>query len=420
MIAAPRTCRACRGRLDTLYDLGDLHLSTFLLPHEAEPPKAPLILAACAECKLVQLGHTVPREQLFEHYWYLSGVNETMQAELADIVDDAVRKVGPFKLGDVVLDIGANDGTLLQRYRTLGLNPLSEGPIRVAYEPAKNLQHALHEHADVVISDYFPERYAEVQKTEGHVKIITSIAMVYAVDDLAPFLTAIAALLHPDGVWIVQFQDLAGMLRKTAFDNICHEHLCYFSLESFSALLPAYGLRVVDAEPRAINGGSVRLTVRHRQHPVSARVAQWRERERGCQEWATLERFGWQIKEVVRQIRAAVDARRSRGQTVDLYGASTKANTLLQVCQLDLYWLRQAWERSPAKIGRRTAGTGVPIVNEADGRAHPPDALLCGIWQFRDAVLAREAAYLTAGGSIIFPLPSVDVVGYGKVTHAYA
>ena len=407
MIANPRVCRACRGRLGPLYDFGDLHLSTFLLPTEEEPPKAPLTLCACEDCRLVQLGHTVPRELLFEHYWYLSGINETMQAELFDVVDTAVAQVGAFEVGDVVLDLGANDGTLLSRYPTHGK------VTRVAFEPAKNLQRPLHPHAEIVIPTYFPEQYRDIKGLEGRVKIITSIAMVYAVDDLAPFLTAIAALLHDDGVWVVQFQDLAGMLRATAFDNVCHEHLCYFSVESFRNLLPAYGLKVVDAVSRPINGGSVRLTIKHAVHGVHPRVLQWLDHEKGCQDWHALEKFGWQVQERVRLIRATLAARIDRGQTVDLYGASTKANTLLQVCHLDPRWLRQAWERSPAKVGRRTSGSGIPIVSEDHGRAHPPDALLAGVWQFRPAIVQREAEYLSRGGCFIFPLPTVDVVTEG-------
>jgi hypothetical protein len=403
-------CRACRSGLEPLVDLGDICLSGFPARDEADRPRAPLLLCACGACRLVQLGHTVSRDDLFCHYWYQSGINETMRDELASVVEDAVMRVGEMTPNDVVLDIGANDGTLLTHYRTLGLNPLHDGPIRVAYEPARNLQEALRLAADVIVADYFPERYKEIQRLEGRVKIITSIAMVYAVNALAPFLAAIAALLHRDGVWIVQFQDLAQMLQTRAFDNICHEHLCYFSLESFGKLLVPYGLQVVDAGRRAINGGSLRLTVQHSGHQVDRHVMERLAEESGCQQWTALEAFDARVQETIRHIRGAVTPWIGRGRTVDLYGASTKANTLLQVCHVDHRVLRQAWERSPEKVGRRTVGTDIPIVSEEDGRADPPDALLVGIWQFREAILVRESAFLRSGGTLIFPLPNVDLV----------
>src|SRR5262245_59466501 len=232
-----RDCRGCHGTLDPILNLGDIQLTGYLAPDEPARPTAPLFLCACSECTLVQLAHTVPRDLLFTQYWYRSAVNETMQAELAGLVDQAVARVGGLRAGDLVLDIGANDGTLLSRYPTY-----EPQVMRLAYEPAENLQPSVRQHADLVLPEYFPDQFRLIHTLGGQVRIITSIAMIYAVDDLAPFLTAVAALLAPDGVWIVQFQDLAGMLKMTAFDNIVHEHLCYFSLESFANLLGPYGL----------------------------------------------------------------------------------------------------------------------------------------------------------------------------------
>jgi NDP-4-keto-2,6-dideoxyhexose 3-C-methyltransferase len=405
-VAVPRVCRHCRGTLDPFLDLGALQLTGYLAPDEAARPTAPLVLCACSDCKLVQLAHTVAPDLLFRQYWYRSGVNEVMAAELRHVVQDAVARVGGLSAQDTVLDLGANDGTLLACYPRFATRAI----YRIAYEPARNLLAPLRAHADHVVSGYFPAGFPMLTHHLGRMKIITSIAMVYAVDDLAPFLTAIAALLHQDGVWVVQFQDLAGMLQATAFDNVCHEHLCYFSLASFSALLQPYGLQVTHAERRAINGGSYRLIVQHRGHAPDETVATVAAWETGCQHWAHLEHFAWRTQEVSRQIRAALSVLLERGEVIDLYGASTKANTLLQVCGLNHEWLRQAWERSPEKVGRRTAGTDIPIVDEATGRADPPAALLVGIWQFREAVLAREADYLAGRGLLLFPLPAVDVV----------
>jgi len=404
MIYAPRPCRSCGNRLESLVDLGFVTLSGFVRPGE-DRDRAPLVVGVCPNCKLVQLKHTVTRDALFRRYWYQSGINEAMRAELHSIVDEAVARLPPFEAGDAVLDIGANDGTLLARYSAHDPHVL-----RVAYEPAQNLQGALHAYAPVVVPDYFPEQYGAVKGLEGRVKVITAIAMVYAVDDLEPFLRAVTALLHEDGIWVVQFQDLAGMLRSCAFDNICHEHLTYPSLTSFSKLVAPFGLHVIDAEERAINGGSYRLTVARTHHQASPCVSALRQREAIAEDWEALEAFEGRVQERVAQIRAALSAYRSQGQVIDLYGASTKANTLLQVCKLDRRWLRQAWERSPEKVGRRTAGSEIPIVSEDEGRANPPAALLVGIWQFRDTVIAREHDYLRAGGRMIFPLPRVDVV----------
>jgi hypothetical protein len=400
-----RPCRACGGALESVLDLGPLRLSAFPTAADAAEPPVPLDLCQCGACRLVQLRHTVDPDQLFRQYWYRSGINETMRAELADVVAAGIQAVGGLQAGDVVLDVGANDGTLLAEYRRQAPEVRVR---RIAYEPADNLRDALTAHCERLVPTYYP---AQAAHWRGDVRILTSIACFYDLDDPHAFVAAVADTLTPDGVWIVQFQDLWQMLRATAFDNIVHEHLVYYALASFERLIEAHGLRVVSASRRAINGGSYRLIVRRSAYDATdGSVVALRLLEQGCEHWETLHRFAWRVGEAQREIRAALGAAYRAGQAIDLYGASTKGNTLLQYCGIGPEWLRQAWERSPEKWGRQTV-TGIPIVSEIAGRTHPPDLLLCGIWQFREAVLAREADYLRQGGRLLFPLPVVDLVG---------
>jgi hypothetical protein len=410
MIVTDKACRVCGGRLDTLLSLGDLYPSHFRLPSEPLPSKIPLDYCACRICRLVQLRHTVEADALFRQYWYLSGVNEVMRAELADVVRMGLVYVGAPRAGEYVLDVGANDGTLLAEYDRQAPDAHI---LRVAVEPADNLQAALATHCEIRLHGFFPaccaNPLANYKNLEGHVKILTSIACVYAADDPRSFVTMVRRLLHHDGVWIVQFQDLHQMTEATAFDNITYEHLIYYSLASFGRLLEGSGLRIVSVDRRAINGGSLRLYIRHAGFPAGRSVDELLQAEQGCEDWDTLVRFGWRVGVITGQIRAAVEAVQRSGGVIDGYGASTKFNTLAQVVGLGPGELRQIWERSPEKVGRLMA-TGVPIVSEEDGRLDPPAALLAGLWQFRDHVIAREAEYLAEGKAMIFPLPAVDIV----------
>jgi len=390
MTVRERACRACRASLATVFDMGTLALSNFP-DGAARLPGAPLDLCRCRSCGLVQLRHTVSPDALFKRYWYLSGVNESMRAELADVVADAVAHHGNLGRGDIVVDVGANDGTLLAAY--------PPGVTRVAFEPAENLQEALGRHADVRRMEYFPGSL----RLKGSASILTSIACFYAVDDPLAFVAAVDDSLTRDGVWVVQFQDLHQMIEATAFDDVCHEHLFYPSLASTERMLEGFDLRVIDAQRRPVNGGSLRLTVGRKWRGVSPNVRRLRDMEAGCEDLTTLLDFAERAETARAQIRAAVD---SYGGVVDLYGASTKGNMLLQFCGLGPGRIRQAWERSPEKWGRRTV-TGIPIVSEDVGRADPPGLLLVVIWQFREAILRREASF---GGRFLFPLPRVEVV----------
>lgn len=394
-----RSCRVCSGPLDTILDLGHLHPSGFLRPEEEPLPKVPHDLCVCGHCRLVQLRHTMEPDLMFRQYWYLSGINETMREELADIAAQVQRRVG-LQPSDYIIDIGANDGTLLAAYPPC---------VKIGFEPAHNLRETLAQHASIVVPDYFPAGLEPVAHLVGAVKAIHAIACFYDLDDPLTFLSAVARLLHPDGVFVLQFQDWHQMQQATAFDNICTEHLFYPSLAAVERMATRVGLRVVDAEIRSINGGSYRLYLMHAEtHRVpSPNVSALEHLEHGCEDWETFDQFGWRCLQARGQIQAFIE---TIPGTIDLYGASTKGNTLLQWVGLDKSRIRQSWERSPAKFGLRTPGTNIPIVNETIGRMDPPDALLAVIWQFRESILRREAAYLDNGGQLLFPLPRVDMV----------
>ena len=295
--------------------------------------------------------------------------------------------------GTVQLSQTANDGTLLNAWRE---HAWEGRPMRVAVEPSPTFRTALHDVSDLYIPDVFPT------PLDMQFKVITSIAMFYAVPTPVEFAQAIRERLTPDGVWIVQMQDLHNMVQATAFDNICHEHLAYYSVSSFHEVCTRAGLKIVSVQPREINGGSLRFIVQRLEEGESAQRPPIRE-----------SRIDWPLFEETLADRCAalatmVDAAQSHGHQVDLLGASTKGNTLLQIAGLGPHNIRQAWERHPDKIGRHTI-TGIPIVGEEQGRLSPPDLLVCPIWQFRRGIIEREHAYLTAGGRIYFPLPDGEM-----------
>ena len=402
-------CRLCPGQLDSILNLGDLHLSAFLAREDPIPPKVPLELCVCRACDLVQLRHSVSPDQLFRKYWYLSGINETMRAELQDVVQEASAAVGGLSAEDLVIDIGANDGTLLRAYERLGK------PFRIAFEPAFNLYDQLRPSCEALIADYFP---AQLGAQQAQAKIITSIAMFYDLEDPRPFIQALADVLHPGGIWVCQFQDLQSVLEAHAYDDLCHEHQIFYSLKTFERLLAPAGLVLCHAELRAINGGSLRLYIEHqggvlRRHPRwpyrGEGLAALRERESAL-DWDALQHFAWEVGQQRQTLKALLAHLHAQGTGIDLYGCSTKMNTVLQYCGITKAQIRCGVERSPEKVGRRTVGTNIPIISEDQWRHKPNPVALVGIWQFRDAILQREAAFLEAGGQFIFPLPFVEVV----------
>lgn len=410
------TCRICHAPLTPILTLGPQALSDFPASAGSRPyPPVSLDLVRCTDptCGLVQLAYTTPREWLYRQYWYRSGVNETMRTELADVV---IRGLGHTPLshhGPVVADIGANDGTLLSLYPEilLGMGYHHLPLTRIAWEPARNLYQACRPHAEVLYPDFFHVGGEEPWSLPVH--LLTMIACFYDLDDPHQTVADAARILAPQGVWIIQQAYLPDMLRAVGYDNICHEHLEYYHLQPLEKLLLSHGLEVFHVEHRAINGGSFRAYVgRVGRHPIAPSVALLRAQEASLHldAPATWDGFVGAVADRVGQLQEAVYRIVDAGGTVDVYGASTKGNTLLQTCQFDGRIIRQAWERSPEKVGRYVGVTGIPIVSEAEGRQDPPTALLVLPWGFRDSFLAREQEYLAGGGRLIFPLPVVEVV----------
>lgn len=384
-------CRLCGHDLEPILSLGQLAISDYL-PREGKAEYAPLDLMQCVECQLVQLGHTVNPERLYaDRYWYRSGINETMKVELRDVVIAASRMIA--RPISCVVDIGANDGTLLSFYMP--------AIIRVAFEPSPTFDRDLVKVADVRCG-FFPDPQRNLYPKT--VDIATSIAMFYDLDDPLSFVAEIDRILAPDGVWVVQMQDLAQMVQQKAFDNICHEHLCYYTPGTFAQVLDPFDLALVKIETRSINGGSLRFYVRRKKYAVADCSTTWNVSRHA------LDAFAAQIDRTRDQLRTLIVEYLSRDWVIDLYAASTKSSTLLQYCDLTDTTIRSAVERSPEKVGLFTAGTNIRIVSEAEWRRDPGQVALLGAWQFKKAFVEREQAYLKDGGTFVVPLPNPEVV----------
>jgi NDP-4-keto-2,6-dideoxyhexose 3-C-methyltransferase len=412
------TCRACFGDTIKVFELGPQYVSEFPKYLNPTHPKVPLALLRCHACGLVQLSATAPREWLYNEYWYRSGGTESMQKALHDVVEGALRFV-EITPRDTVIDIGANDGTLLAQYEAIFPKPYLP-PIRVAYEPAKNLWTDCSKHAEVMIQDYFPQPIgSELRPVEGSAKIITSVAMFYDLEDPNTFVAEIKRLLHPNGIWVVQMTDLVSMLETNGFDNIAHEHLEYYSLNSFSNLINKHQLIVLDIEENKVNGGSLRFYVGHRHPDMVIEPAAMRRIHQQSQKEVQMHlhdrnepylEFGARVQSARQEFKKfLLSAVLKGGVAIDLMAASTKGSVLQQYYGLDISHVRQAIERDPHKVGRHTV-TGIPIVSEEQGRANPANVLVIGAWQHFDQILEREAGKWPGGTLMVCPLPTLRQV----------
>lgn len=377
-------CRVCGHDLETILDLGEQCLGgQFPKIGEPDPPRFPLVLARCTQCKLIQLRDTVDPKLMFTKYGYRSGVTQTMRDHLGHLAKEAVALLG--KRPQYVMDIGGNDGTLLNSVGAAEKWLIDPSNVNIEL----SWSYPLH-----LIKGFYPHPALVGQKFD----LIFSIACFYDVNDPVTFARAVRDNLAPGGLWCVEVADVNAVLAG-AWDSICHEHLLYFSCATFSNVIKEAGLFMTGYHLNNCNGGSIRFYLSD--HGVYQTL-----RDHSSFDY----NFEWRIQEKRRKLVLYLKDSKLLHKRVHLLGASTKANTVLQYCGITPDLIQYASDRDPRKVGCCTPGTRIPIISEADSRAMKPDVYVCLIHGFKQEVIAREQAFLKAGGSILFPLPVWDEV----------
>ena len=375
--------------------------------------KIPCQLVRCSPmadenaCGLLQMKHSVPPQILYSAYWYRSGTNNTMREHLRGIARQAVQIWA--KPQATVLDIGCNDGTLLNNY------PASF--VKYGIDPSDVAQEVRGENLQVV-QDIFPSTQLSGLLGEQKINIITSIAMFYDLESPVEFCRSVRDLLSPDGVWTFEMSYMPRMLELNSYDTICHEHLEYYSLAVVEKILKLAGLRVFEASFNDINGGSIRcLATRGDNHQYDTADNQGLLNQIRQQEFdlaldtdAPYVEFQKRVDRERETLRSLLIGLKEEGKRIHIYGASTKGNTILQLCGIDNRIIDYAAERNPDKYGARTLGTDIPIISEEDSRAMLPDYYLVLPWHFKAEFLEREKNMLDKGIGFIFPLPSIEII----------
>ena len=408
-----KTIEGCRvsgsKRLVPVLSLGEQAL-TGVFPRDSNVAvtAGPLDLVWCPDSGLLQLRHSFEATEMYgDNYGYRSGLNQSMVDHLAAKVAALERQVAP-TAGDIVIDIGSNDGTLLKSYRTPGLR-------RIGIDPT-GAKFAAHYPEGITLVPEFFSNDALRSVANGHARIVTSIAMFYDLESPIDFARQVESILCEDGIWHFEQSYMPSMMRLNSYDTICHEHLEYYSLGVVKTILEAAGVRVVDVVMNAVNGGSFAVTAAkagNRSIRTNHAVIEWmlmQEQRMGLdtpRPYRDFEERVFRHREDLTRLIASLNA---DGKRILGYGASTKGNVVLQFCGLTAKDIVAIAEVNPEKYGRVTPGSHIPIVSEAEARAMRPDYFLVLPWHFKDGIVRREAEYLASGGRLIFPFPEIEIV----------
>ena len=402
-------CRVSGSQnLVSVLNLGHQELTgVFPKSRDQEITSGPLELVWCPDSGLLQLGHSFNAGEMYgENYGYRSGLNQSMVRHLTQKIRH-LERMADLKPGDVVLDIGSNDATSLKSYTTSGLRRIGIDPTGVKF------RQFYPDDITLVPDFYSAANFRSVESRQA--RIVTSIAMFYDLDDPISFARQIAEVLADDGLWHFEQSYMPSMLRLCSYDTICHEHLEYYSLGVVKYILDQAGMKVVDVQMNAINGGSFAVTAAKRANPIRCNdaVIDWllgQEERMGLNTPRPYREFEDRVFRHRADLTRLLQSLAADGKKVLGYGASTKGNVVLQFCGLTEKEVIAVAEVNPEKFGAYTPGSKIPIISEEEARAMNPDYFLVLPWHFKEGILAREQEFIARGGKMIFPFPEIEII----------
>lgn len=403
-------CRICKStKLQKFLSLGKQPLANGFISQENLSKKEPvysLTLCLCKECLLVQLKEIVPGKLMFKNYLYIPSSSKTRIAhfhELAKILTTQTKASSK----DLVVDIGSNDGSLLECFTQFGVKILG-------VDPSVNLAKVAELKGIHTVNTFFAKRTAQkIVRDYSKAKIITATNVFAHVDNLHEFVKGIEVLLAENGVFAIEFPYLIDFLKYCEFDTIYHEHLSYFSLHPLIRLFEKTSLEIFDIERMSLDGGSIRVFVRKKKNKkISPKIEQYLKKERAykLQTLAPYETFAKNVIDRKNKFRKLLNELKKKKNKIIGYGAPAKGNTFLNYCNITKRDLSYIVDSTPYKQGLFLPGSHIPIYHENKILSDFPDYIVILAWNFADEILKKNASLRKRGVRFILPNKDFAIV----------
>ena len=401
-------CRSCGSRDLLLFlQLGPTPVPNgFLKAHQRHKAEKfyPLDVCFCKDCGLVQLAHVVSPKVMFKNYVYIPSTSETMRNHFAGLAVNVLKKTNVE--GDLVVDIGSNDGTLLKSFQSHNMKTLG-------IDPAENLAKKANQEGIKTVCALFTKKLAKkIKKRYGEARFITATNVVAHVHDLHDFLEGIKILLSDKGLFIAEFPYLIDLIERVEFDTIYQVHLSYFSITPLEKLLKRHSLYLTDVQRLHVHGGSVRVFISKKATLPSGRVKKLLqlEKKKDILNPQTYLKFRRKVDKIRHELVQLLWGLRLENKRIVGYGASAKGNIILNYCRIGPETLDYIVDSIPYKQGKYTPGMHIPIFSESKLIKDQPDYTLVLAWNFADEIIKKQAEYRKRGGKFILAIPKLTIV----------
>ena len=405
-----KNCLVCGNPIQPFMSFGRMPIANGFLSKDqfSEEYFFELKVAFCEKCSMVQLGEQVDREKMFhDEYAFFSSTSQLMAIHFAEfatrIMSDYLNSADPF-----VVEIGSNDGIMLQNFARRGFRHLG-------IEPSANVAEAARAKGIETVCKFFDEDLArEIVTKHGQADAFLGANVMCHLPYLHSVAAGIKLLLKPDGVLIFEDPYMGDIVEKISYDQIYDEHAFYFSVASLSNLFAPHDLEIVDVQPQTVHGGSMRYVVAHKgARPISQAVAAQRARE---------DVLGLKLTETYAGLRRNIEGSRdkliallhdlkSQGKRVVGYGATSKSTTVTNYCGITPDLVEFISDTTPIKQGKFSPGTHIPVRPYADFASRYPDYALLFAWNHGEEIMQKEQNFQAAGGKWIVYVPEVKIIG---------
>lgn len=407
-------CSFCDSTsMKLIMDFGTMSLAGGFLSREnfSKEPAYPMRLYFCESCYAVQIIDKIDIEEMFKDYFYFSSAIGTLAAHFEKHAFELIERFFPNPKDASILEFGCNDGVLLNPLSKLGIGTL------IGIDPASNVVNQIDNPNVSIINDFFNEQSAqEITRNFGKLDMVLASNVYAHIFDIQGITKAVDQVLNQDGLFIFEVHYLDKIINDMQYDMIYHEHIYYHSLLSLENHFRRYDMKVFDVKPISIHAGSMRYYVcKHNgkySTEINERVALLRaeEKKKGFDKFSTFSNFAEKAKKQKITLMACLSQIKEQGKTIAGYGASGRANTMIQYCKINHNHLEYIIDDAPAKQGFYTPGSHFLIRSSEILATDPPDYLLVFAWSFLEEILNKTKTFVNEGGKMIVPLPEVRII----------